>query len=360
MSGTSMDAIDACIVDFNETPPKLIATHHQPLTDECRQSILALCTPGDNEIDRMGILDRQLGECFANACLTLLKQNNLDKSQIEAIGSHGQAIRHRPNQDHAFTLQIGDPNTIAELTGITTVADFRRRDIACGGQGAPLAPAFHAEYLSHPDKTRIIVNIGGMANLTVITPGNKKTVIGYDTGPGNVLMDAWIHRCQNQRFDKDGAFAQSGKLDQALLTDLLSDAYFKQPPPKSTGREKFNLAWLENKLSGQKQADVQATLLALTAQSICNAVTTHVAGETEVLLCGGGANNSALVDTISQTLTGKATVAKTSDYGICTDYLEAMAFAWLAKQTLAGLSGNLPAVTGASKPTILGGIYPQK
>lgn len=357
MSGTSVDGIDAALVSLANQKINLISHCYLPYTPAIRRDILALCEKGNNEIERLGDLDRRLGFHFAEAVNALLKQENLTHAAIKAIGSHGQTIRHAPHHKTSFTLQIGDPNTIAAHTGITTVADFRRKDIAFGGQGAPLVPAFHQYMLPAGDK--VIVNIGGIANITLISKTNNH-VVGFDSGPGNVLMDAWIDQHQQKNYDDAGKWASSGSVDNALLQLFLKDPYFATPAPKSTGREYFNLNWLNqiyqsygNKINAQ---DMQATLVALTAESIIKAIALHVSSG-EILICGGGASNQTLM-THLQTLAGeKYNVATTNKYGIHPDWVEAMAFAWLAFRTLNKLPGNLKTVTGAKQETILGAIY---
>jgi len=360
MSGTSADAVDAVLVDLSNGT-KLLAHHSQKFPPSLRQRIHQLCTPGDNEIDRMGMLDVELGHHFAQTTNQLLATAGAAPSDVIAIGSHGQTIRHRPpaSCEYAFTLQIGDPNTIAELTGITTVADFRRRDMAVGGQGAPLVPAFHRA-LFHSDKSnRAIVNIGGMANITWLPQDNQQNVVGFDTGPGNVLMDGWILEHRQQAYDQNGAWAASGTPIGALLEQLLQHPFFVQKPPKSTGRESFNQTWLTTHLTQLGEvsaADVQATLLELTAISIAECVNSLSTEDKEVYICGGGAYNTRLMQRLEAHM-NNCKVASTTDLGIAPEWIEAMAFAWLAQQTLLRKPGNLRAVTGANRDVILGGIY---
>ena len=361
MSGTSADGIDVALVDFNNNAIKLLAHSERPLEPEIKEKILQLCQPSDNEIERMGALDRQLGGQFAIACMQLLSQAKLPATAITAIGSHGQTIRHRPTLPlgNAFTLQIGDANTIAELTGITTVSDFRRRDIAAGGQGAPLAPAFHKAAFHSSKTSRAVVNIGGMANISHLP--SRGEVIGFDTGPGNVLLDTWIFHKQSKTYDRDGAWAASGKCIPSLLQQLLQHPYFHLSPPKSTGREAFNLTWLLEQLKHhaeyEKNEDIQATLLELTAVTISQDVLALSQGEIlEVYICGGGAYNQQLMHRLTQ-LMAEHSVASTENLGIAPEWVEAVAFAWLAKQTMERQSGNLPAVTGAQRSVPLGGIY---
>lgn len=359
MSGTSMDAADAALVDFSAGTPRLIATHRSPLTPELRAALLALCAPGPNEIERMGILDTQLGEIFAASTLALLKKAGINSADVHAIGSHGQTVRHQPGGPYPFSLQIGNPVLIAQRTGITTVADFRRADIAAGGQGAPLVPAFHNAVFRSAQHDRVVVNIGGIANITVLPKDATHAVTGFDTGPGNVLLDAWAERHLGKRMDEDGRFAASGSVREGLLNALSNDDYFALKPPKSTGREHFNMAWLDAALqphAGISAPDIQATLCDLTAASIAQAIRHYAPHTSEVLICGGGAHNVHLMQRLRARLS-QCAVESTEKHGINPDWVEAMAFAWLAKQTLEGKPGNLPSVTGAKHAAVLGGIY---
>lgn len=357
MSGTSLDGIDAVAVTF-QPQFQLVASHSETIPAELKASILALTLPGNNEIDLMGETDKQLGELFAKAVNNLVSKNTLSRDQIVAIGSHGQTIRHRP--ELGFTLQIGDPTTIAELTGITTIADFRRRDIAAGGQGAPLVPAFHHATLHNDRADRILLNIGGMANLTYLAKSSEQAVIGFDTGPGNVLIDAWIKHCKNQPFDLNGDWADSGQIHHEFFQQLSSLPYFKEAPPKSTGREQFNLDWVLENLAAYPELeaqDVQRTLLELTATSITDAIKAHIPStQFELYICGGGSMNTCLVNRIQQLLPN-ISVQSSDHIGIEADWMEAAAFAWLAWRCLEGKSGNKPSVTGAKGERILGAIY---
>jgi len=360
MSGTSMDAIDGVLVDFsNENSnqhPTIIAHTSLKISSETKQEILSLCQPGHDEINRTGILDIKLGNFFAKAANELITQAKISSANIKAIGSHGQTIRHMPNTKPAFTLQIGDPNTIAFETKITTIADFRRKDMCAGGQGAPLVPAFHQALFGSRVHSSCIINIGGMANITHLNQAGS-VIAGFDTGPGNALLDGWIKKIKNKAFDDNGQWANTGKIIHELLDQLLAHPFFQPPPPKSTGREDFHLEWLQSNLnSAQKAEDIQRTLLEFTAQSICNAVTKHCQSSEEVIICGGGAYNEALINRIKESLPSH-TVLTTTELGFSPDLIEAMAFAWLAKQTLEHKPGNNPASTGASQPCILGGIY---
>jgi len=354
MSGTSMDAVDACLVNFADASIQLVATHAEPITEELKQSLLALCQPGDNEIDRLGVLDVQLGEYFAVAVEKLLANASVSRQKVRAIGSHGQTIRHRPQGSYPFTLQIGDPNVIASKTGITTVADFRRRDMAVGGQGAPLVPAFHRAFFHNAAHSRVVVNIGGIANITVLPAQSSQSVVGFDTGPGNTLMDMWSFQQRGLHYDKDGAWATQGCVDKELLSTLLADDYFALRPPKSTGREYFNHGWLTNHMSVELAPEnVQATLLELTATSIANAIADDIH---DVIVCGGGAYNNALMQRLTA-LCNKQPVVSSASLGLAPEWVEGCAFAWLAQQTLAGQPANIPAVTGARKAVVLGGVY---
>lgn len=357
MSGTSMDAVDAVLVDFAPPTPHLLSTHHAPLPDEVREPLLRLIAgQSPHPLQCLGELDHILGGLFADAALTALSDAEITSDQVSAIGSHGQTVFHRPEGPNPFTIQIADPNVIAEQSGITTIADFRRRDIAAGGQGAPLVPAFHAAMLHSTEENRIVVNIGGMANVTLLPIAGP--VSGFDTGPGNVLLDFWASRHLNTLMDNGGNWAAKGNVSKDLLGRMLSEPFFSRRPPKSTGRELFNTVWLEKQLAGfaLQPEDVQATLGELTAQSIAEAIQQYQPDTYRVLVCGGGVHNTYLMTRLAEALPG-CIVESTAKHGISPDWMEAMAFAWLAKQTLAGLAGNVPQVTGARKPVVLGGIY---
>jgi anhydro-N-acetylmuramic acid kinase len=355
MSGTSADGINAVLVDFSYTPLKLIHQYYSPFSLNLRQAILSLYQPGIDEIKRMSEVDVTLGKMFAKAVNTLLQESKTQAHSIRAIGSHGQTIRHYPNKQ--FTLQIGDPNIITAETGITTVADFRRRDIAYGGQGAPLVPAFHEAIFAEAKKPCVIVNIGGISNITLLSDDPKQPVFGFDSGPGNALLDDWAEKHLNQPYDKNGTWAAQGNINQPLLKTLLSDPFFKRSPPKSSGREYFNLRWLEHYLPNSiSPVDVQATLAALTPYSILDAVK-HYCSQGKIFVCGGGVHNLFLMEQLKNLGSPSLSIHSTQELGIDPDFVEAIAFAWLAKQTLAGKTGNITAVTGAAKTAILGGIY---
>jgi anhydro-N-acetylmuramic acid kinase len=359
MSGTSMDGIDAALVEFSDTGMQLRATYQQPWPASLQQQLRALTRSAHTSLHSFGQADSECGEQFALASLSLLQKAGLTSDQIEAIGSHGQTLYHSPHSSPAFTIQIGDPNRIVQLTGITTIADFRRRDIASGGQGAPLVPAFHQAIFQRQESARVILNIGGISNITLL-PAQQRPVIGFDTGPGNCLLDYWVNKHSDQTYDKDGVWAANGSLHQPLLDALLDDDYFRQAPPKSTGTEYFSPQWLESRLNNFypiPAADVQATLVALTAHSIADMIRQHATACDSVLVCGGGVHNSCLMQQIGKQLPG-VSVASTETAGVDPDWVEAQAFAWLARETLAQRPGNLPSATGASEPVILGGIYP--
>lgn len=354
MSGTSLDGIDAAVAEFSGTGIRLLHKHYQPFQPKLRASLLELHDEGRDELHRAAVIANQLSHAYAAAVRTLLAQAGIEPARIAAIGCHGQTVRHRP--DAGYTLQLVNGALLAELTGITVVCDFRSRDIAAGGQGAPLVPAFHRELFHDASRHRVIVNIGGIANVTDLPPGGGVT--GFDCGPGNLLLDAWIMDNTGKPFDENGMWAAQGKVLPALLDALLAHDFFRLPPPKSTGRETFNLAWLRRTRSGTEAAiDVQATLLELTAASISRAIGDHCRGAAEIFVCGGGARNQALVSRLGQLLPGMK-VDVTDALGVDAEWLEALAFAWLARQTLTGKPGNLPGVTGAKGPRVLGAIYP--
>ncbi len=358
MSGTSMDAIDAVLVDFGQPVPHLVTTLSSPLDSELRHRLAELASPGADELRRLMELDVIMGRAFATVICALLEQAQVGVATVRAIGSHGQTVRHIPTGPTPSTCQIGDPNIIAELSHITTVADFRRRDIAAGGQGAPLVPAFHAAMLRTPRQTRAVVNIGGMANISILPADQNREVVGFDTGPGNVLMDRWIERSLGKGWDENGQWAAQGHADEVLLERMLGEPFFQLVPPKSTGRELFNEAWLLTHLTRKERAqDVQATLCELTARTIAQAIGNAAPDCAEVMVCGGGAYNGFLMARLAANLP-RAHVTTTASYGIEPRWMEAMAFAWLARQTLLGLPSNLPAVTGARHAAILGAIYP--
>jgi len=361
MSGTSADGIDAVLVCFS-SPRKLElkAAHKHAFPNEVRAQIQALIQSDRNDLEAAAELDIVLGELFADAAHDVLERANMPAKQLSAIGSHGQTLRHRPNSKHPFSIQIGNPAVIAARTGITTVANFRIADIAAGGQGAPLVPAFHRWMFQATTSNRVIVNIGGIANVSYLPRNTKSPVRGFDTGPGNTLLDSWIYQQSGKTLDAEGQWAASGRSSPELLRLLLGDPYFQIAPPKSTGREYFHLDWLRTymeKLPHPVSAqDVQATLGHLTAQSIGQAIRTWLADSNEVYVCGGGSHNRHLMAILKENLAG-ASLKTTEALGLHPDWVEATAFAWLAHRALAGKPGNLPSVTGAKKAVILGGIY---
>ncbi len=357
MSGTSLDAVDAALLSFADDRVELLHTVAAGFPEQVRNRLLSLIHEPDHvSLDHLGEVDRQLGLTYAEAVTQLLAASATDAANIAAIGCHGQTIRHAPDRNPPFTLQIGDAATLATATGITVISDFRSADMALGGQGAPLAPAFHQFAFAAADHERVVVNIGGIANITLLQPG--AAVAGYDTGPGNTLLDFWCEQHLAKRYDAGGAWAGHGEVDELLLDTMLADGYFSQPPPKSTGREYFNGAWLQRYLNslatGPKPADVQATLLELTARSIAAAVATSSTA-TQIYLCGGGAHNTLLVERIAANLAGRS-VATTAELGIAADWVEAAAFAWLARARLHNVPVHLSAVTGSSRPALLGCI----
>ncbi len=356
ISGTSADGIDAVLARF-EPRLHVVAAHTTPYPRAVRERVLALATSAAAiALDDYGCLDVQIGEAFAAAANGLLRQAGVDASTVAAIGSHGQTVRHRPDGAHPFTLQIGDPSVIAEHTGIATVADFRRADVAAGGQGAPLLPALHAAVFAHASISRAVLNLGGIGNLTILAPGED--VLGFDTGPANCLLDAWAARHLGTSRDEGGTWARSGTAIPDLLADWLTEPYFAAPPPKSSGREVFNLDWLDARLPANlAPVDVQATLLHLSARSIADALRAHGRGTREVYGCGGGVHNNALMDALRDELPD-VHVDTTTALGLDPDYVEAVGFAWLARARIAGQPGNLPSVTGARGPRLLGAIYP--
>lgn len=355
MSGTSLDGLDIALIKQDEQP-RLLATHYLPMPAELRQRLLSLCASGPDEIARAALAENQWATLAAEGIHALLQRQGLEPASIRAIGSHGQTIRHEPAQ--GFTVQIGNPALLAELTGISVVADFRRRDVAAGGQGAPLVPAFHETLFGHLGQRLAVLNVGGFSNLSLIAQDTP--VHGFDCGPGNVLMDAWIEQQRGERYDADGAWAASGMVISELLAAMLADPFFAGAGPKSTGREVFNLPWLQAhlaRLPGYRDEDVQATLLELTARSIIESLRTAQQDTEALLVCGGGARNSALMARLGALLPA-AQVASTAAHGVDPDWVEGMAFAWLAHCCLQGIPANRPSVTAAKGLRILGAIYP--
>ncbi len=357
ISGTSVDGIDAALVAFDPAPRILFARTY-PMPADVAADVLRLSQADALlSLDAMGRLDTRLGLAFASVALAAITDAGIDARRLTAIGSHGQTLRHDPRGAAPFTLQLGDANVIAEATRVTTVADFRRRDVAAGGQGAPLMPAFHAAVLASADEDRAVLNLGGIANLTLLP--REGVVRGFDTGPANGLMDAWCARHVGEPFDRDAAFARRGRVDEALLARLLEEPWFTQPPPKSTGRDQFHLAWVERAFAGAtpSPADVQATLCELSARTVVDALRATQPATTRLLACGGGARNPLLMQRLAALLPG-VRVEDTHALGLDPDFIEAAGFAWLARETLAGRAGNLTSVTGAKGPRVLGAIWP--
>jgi anhydro-N-acetylmuramic acid kinase len=359
MSGTSLDGLDVVLIRRHGPKLHVERGHTYPYDAALQQRLLALCSPSANEIQTMLAADVELGRFIAASVNRFLDEAGLKAGEIRAIGSHGQTIRHLPDGEHPNTLQIGDPNTIAQLTGITTVADFRRRDMAAGGQGAPLVPAFHQAMFLQTGEDRVVVNIGGIANITVLPGDSAQPVTGFDTGPGNVLMDAWYRQHQQGDCDRSGQWAQSGKVDTDLMEAMASEGFLHKAPPKSTGRELFNAAWLQQQLEGRelRPEDVQASLCQFTADTIMQAIRQHAGQARRILVCGGGVHNDDLMRRLRTQAPEKVAVQSTAEHGIDPDCVEGACFAWMAGQTLDGETSNLPAVTGAQQSVILGGIY---
>lgn len=371
MSGTSLDGVDVALVEFIEEKPLLLHTHFLAYPATLRAAVLALQHPTDNELEETALISNALAKLYALAIQELLAKVQLSPSDITAIGCHGQTIRHRPgfSDGIGFTMQIGNAALLTELCQITVVADFRSRDIAAGGQGAPLVPAFHYAVFANQRLNRAIINLGGIANITYLAcPENpsapmKNSVIGFDSGPGNMLLDAWIKQHLGQDYDANGDWASTGQTVPMLLRQLLDEDFFAIPPPKSTGRDLFNLTWLEKNLQAMQPLnqpllaqDVAHTLVDLSAETVYTALQTHCPQLDEVYLCGGGAHNTLLVKKL-QSLLGAVPCKLTDSLGIGVDWVEAMAFAWLAKQCVAKKPANLAPVTGASGARILGAIY---
>lgn len=355
MSGTSLDGIDAVLMDFSGDRHRILGDSFLPYDDTLRAQLLGMHETRFDELHEAAILGNRLAQMYANATRVLLRKCGLRAEEVQAVGCHGQTIRHRP--EAGYTIQLGSGAVLAELTGITVVNDFRSRDMAAGGQGAPLVPAFHHAVFAHPSVHRVIVNLGGIGNLTDM-PGSGR-VRGFDTGPANMLMDAWIRKHSGAAYDKNGVWAGSGTVIDGLLASLLGHEYFSRKPPKSTGRDLFNLGWLELYLTGSEEAaDVQATLLALTVDSIARDIRSYCGGAKEVYACGGGAANAALMASLKIALP-TTLVSTTAHLGIDPDWVEACAFAWLARQALHLRHGNLPSVTGAIGARVLGAIHPR-
>ena len=353
MSGTSLDGVDSVLMEITSDGVQMIASHHLDFTAQVKNEILSLCSEGHNELHRSQLMANQIAELYAASVDELLHNCNVSADEVIAIGAHGQTIRHMPSD---YTVQIINAALLAELTGISVVNDFRSRDLAAGGQGAPLVPAFHKFLFHEANKNKVIVNIGGMANISILN--SDGSVSGYDTGPGNVLMDAWFSCHLNGSYDEDGNWARCGTAIPELLNDFLAEPYFSKPAPKSTGRELFDMSWLlEYEPHDYEAEDIQATLLQLTAQSIGNEVK-KLNNITDVVVCGGGAYNGELMKALDEALPN-VDVQTSDDLGLDAQCIEALAFGWLAHQCLQGLPGNVPAVTGAKGERVLGAIYPK-
>lgn len=353
-----MDGIDAIAVSFKNNQIQQLGALVHPYTQNCRDKMLTIQTQ-DISLNQIGQLDTLIAEQFAQAASLLIEKLSIDKNQIEAIGSHGQTLKHDPNCSHPFSLQLGNPSLIAERTGITTIANFRQKDIAAGGQGAPLVPAFHQAWLSHITVPAVVLNLGGIANLTVLDQGLTLPTMGFDCGPANTLMDAWMRREYQQPYDTNGQSARTGQVNTDLLDQLLDHDYFKQTPPKSADIDQFSLQWLDsilNNLPVINTDDVTKTLCELTVSSVATAIKRYAPTTQTVIACGGGCKNSFLMETLKASI-NPIKLEMSDDYGVNTDWVEAVAFAWLAKQTLLQLPGNAPLATGAHHECILGGIY---
>jgi len=354
MSGTSLDGVDAVLVDLAGTAPRVLAAVHHPFEPGLRERLLALNCAGENELERAALAANELARRYAAATAEALAQGGAAPAGVRAIGCHGQTVRHQSGR--GYTVQLGNAALLAELSGIRVVADFRSRDIAAGGQGAPLAPAFHAAVFAGRDEDRAVLNLGGIANLTWLPRAGAVT--GFDCGPGNCLLDLWAARCLGTNYDEDGRWAQGGRVVAPLLERMLREPYFAAPPPKSTGRERFGAAWLEALLAGgEEPRDVQATLLELTAHSVSGAIAQHCPGARRVIACGGGVRNGALLRRLAE-FVAPAALESSERHGIAPQLVEASAFAWLAKQALDGNPAGLPSVTGARGARVLGAIYP--
>jgi len=358
MSGTSLNGADAVLLELEENQIRLLQSHSEPFPDSLYAALQQLITTKQTSLSQLSDIDHQLAVIYSLAVKKLLHTAGISASQIAAIGCHGQTIHHQPDGLNPNSLQLGDPSFLAEVTGITVVADLRRRDMAAGGQGAPMVPAFHAAAFRSTSTDRVILNIGGIANITILPSDVDRPVTGFDTGPGNTLLDQWARREQQVAYDNNGEWAASGHTIDTLLEKLMAESYFAKAPPKSTGRELFNLSWLEHQLgqNNYQPQDIQATLLDLTCQSIVFAIKEHAANTTEIFVCGGGAHNQQIMQRLSQLMSPVA-VQTTATLGIEPDWVEAAAFAWLARQTMYKQAGNLMSVTGARHPVILGGIY---
>lgn len=362
MSGTSMDGVDAALVQFGDHNCDVLATYKEAYPESLRVDLKkATQNPETFTVDTLGTLDHLVADRFSSAALALIDIAAIDLARIVAIGSHGQTVRHLPHAKHPFTLQIGDPNKIAAATALTTVADFRRRDLALGGEGAPLAPAFHQWLFGKNQSDCIVLNLGGIANVSILA-ASADNVIGFDTGPGNTLLDTWINEKKSSAFDDRGSWAASGSVIQPLLQTLLDDPYFSEPPPKSTGFEYFNQRWLDDAIrkcglpEKTNDNDIQASLVELTAKSVAGAINKHAPNASTMMVCGGGVHNDHLMSRLQENLPD-VSISSTAQFGLDPDWVEAAAFAWLAMRTILKQPGNLPSVTGATRSAVLGCIY---
>ena len=355
ISGTSVDGVDAVLAALDDDSARIVAAATTPFPPELLSRLRRIIETPQTTLRELGTLDHAVGSFFASCATSLLRSAGVDAAQVTAIGHHGQTIFHEPVGAERFTMQIGDPNIVAADTGILTVADFRRLDMAYGGQGAPLVPAFHAWRFGTTNEPRVVVNIGGIANITTIEP--SQPVLGFDTGPGNTLLDLWIRRTQNRAFDDAGRFAASGRVDEALLARMLTDPYFAAPPPKSTGRELFHMEWIDRYVAATDRAaaDVQATLAELTAATIVDSIKSAQPSCRRVIVCGGGAHNDDILARLRRR--SGVIVETTAEHGLSADWVEATAFAWLARARLRRRAGNVPSVTGARRDAVLGGVY---
>ena len=363
MSGTSLDGVDGVLVDFANAagpPVALRAHHHQPFDASLRAELLALNASGPDELHRAELAANAVASAYAEVVSVLLHAGLVDASNVRAIGAHGQTVRHQPRafDGTGYTIQLLNAALLAERTGIDVVADLRRRDVAAGGQGAPLAPGLHAALFALPGQARAVLNLGGIANLTVL--GADGSVIGFDCGPASALLDGWCQRHRDQPFDDGGCWAASGRTIEPLLAAMLAEPFFSRAPPKSTGRELFSMSWLDDLLryhAGNAAADVQATLAALTIQSVARDMRRHAGAAALLAVCGGGAHNTHLMQALAAQLPG-VRVTTTAELGLPVEQVEAVAFAWLAHRLCERRPGNLPSVTGASGPRLLGALYP--
>ena len=360
MSGTSADGVDAALCEFDDSGEMIIrGTVFRPYTQALNERIHSLCNSAEPDENEVAAVDLELVDCFTQAVTDLLDKCGTRASEVSVIGSHGQTIRHCPDCNPPYSRQIGDPGNLAQRTGIATVGDLRSADLLAGGQGAPLAPGFHNAMFRSSKANRAILNIGGIANITRLPADPSRPVIGFDTGPGNTLVDTWVRQTLNQSYDRNGQWARSGSVIPELLKNLIQEPYFKQAPPKSTGRELFSDSWLRKKLenfSKNKPEDIAATLVAFTVNTIIDALKLYAGDTEEIYVCGGGAHNQYLLELLQNGLSGRY-LGTTSELGIDPDWVEAAAFAWLGRQTMLGLPGNLPEVTGASRPVVLGTLH---